>query len=86
MAIAADGGRRGALIASRTAVSVAAVVLIATGAWFATSWIDVESDSTCGAVVHPDVWLERTSLRAAGTSWSSAPRSRPGFSPSPGRS
>lgn len=35
------------------------VLLLATVAWFTASWIDI-GDSTCGAVVYPDMWLDGT--------------------------
>lgn len=44
-------------VASRAMMACAGLVLLATAAWFATSWIDTGEDSTCGAVIHPTMWL-----------------------------
>lgn len=64
MAMAADAGHPSKAIGRRAALIVAALVLSGTAAWFAASWIDTGGDSTCGAVVHPDLWLsDNTSNR-----------------------
>lgn len=57
MAIAATSGHRTGL-APRAALTIAALILFGTGAWFAASWIDTGGDATCGAVIHPDIWLD----------------------------
>ncbi|MBA2496507.1 MAG: hypothetical protein H0V33_05335 [Acidimicrobiia bacterium] len=44
----------------RVALAVAAVLLVGTGLAFAASWIDAGVDSTCGSVIHPDVWLHES--------------------------
>lgn len=38
-------------------VALGGLILIGTAIWFASSWIDTGSDSTCGAVIHPGMWL-----------------------------
>jgi hypothetical protein len=60
MAIAATTGHRTGF-APRAALIVAAMILFGTGAWFAASWIDTGGDTTCGAVTHPDIWLNDSS-------------------------
>lgn len=58
MAIAA-GDHRTSGVAARGALAIAALLLFGTGTWFAASWIDAEQyDSTCGAAIHPQVWLD----------------------------
>jgi hypothetical protein len=42
----------------RAAFVIAAVVVLGSGTWFATSWVDTGGDATCGAVVNPGIWLE----------------------------
>jgi hypothetical protein len=59
MGIAATSGHRTGL-APRAMLTIAALILLAAGTWFAASWVDTRSDSTCGAVIHPDIWLGDT--------------------------
>jgi hypothetical protein len=54
----AAGGHRTREFAGRAALAVASLILLGTSAWFAASWIDTGDDSTCGAVIHPDIWLD----------------------------
>ena len=35
----------------------AGLLVVAAGVWFAVSWVDTGNDSTCSAVVYPDVWI-----------------------------
>lgn len=58
MATFASGGHRTVGIAPRAALAIAGLLLIGAGVWFATSWIDTSSDSTCGAVIYPSMWLD----------------------------
>jgi hypothetical protein len=60
MAIIAISGHRGLVVGSRAALALAVILLGGTGSWFAASWIDTGSDATCGAVIHPDIWLDDT--------------------------
>lgn len=60
IAIAATTGHR-TRFAPRAALTIAALILFGTGAWFAASWVDTGGDTTCGAVIHPDIWLNDSS-------------------------
>ncbi|HVT75918.1 MAG TPA: hypothetical protein VHD87_02725 [Acidimicrobiales bacterium] len=59
MAHGAVSGRRSG-VAGRAALAAAALILLGAASWFAASWIDT-GDSTCGAVIHPHLWLGHTS-------------------------
>ena len=39
-------------------MTVAGLLVVASAVWFASSWIDTGSDSTCGSVLRPSVWLD----------------------------
>lgn len=63
MAVAASSWHRSGGVV-RAALAIAALLLVGTGAWFAASWIDTGGDATCGAVIHPSLWLDdRNSCR-----------------------
>lgn len=57
MAVAAGSRHRSGGGLPRAALAIAGLLLLGTGAWFAGSWIDTGGDSTCGAVIHPGLWL-----------------------------
>lgn len=48
-------------------MACAGLILLGTAAWFATSWIDAGEDSTCGAVVHPTLWLSDDAPKTCGS-------------------